>query len=282
MKPARFAYHAPDSLEEALRLAHEYGDEQKILAGGQSLIPMMNLRLARPERLVDLNGVQELSGIERSDGGGLIIRAMTRQSEVKRSALVADHAPLLAEALRFVGHQHTRNRGTAVGSIVHADPSAEIPTVWLAHGGRVVLESTEGRREVEAADFLVSHYMTDIGDDEVAVAAVFDPPPPGLRYAFEEISKRHGDFGMLTVAVVLGTDEHRVVRARIVLGAAGDRPMRALAAEKLLEQGAGIEEVAASVVQDIHPLTDVHATADYRRKLAPVLTRRAIQRAMAA
>jgi aerobic carbon-monoxide dehydrogenase medium subunit len=281
MKSAPFEHYAPSSLDEALALAAEHGDEQKIIAGGQSLLPMMNFRLAQPPRLVDINGLDELATLTADESGGLVIGARTRQSEVMKSTLVAERAPLLVEALRFVGHQHTRNRGTAVGSIVHADPSAEIPAVWTAMGGRMVLRTASGRREVPSSDFFITHYTTEVGDDEIATEVIFDPAPPSPRWAFEEVSKRHGDFGLMTVGVLLGLDGQQVRDARIVLGAAGDRPLRAGAAEALLEQGAPNEEVADSVIEDIDPSSDIHGSAAYRKKLARVLTRRALDRAMA-
>jgi aerobic carbon-monoxide dehydrogenase medium subunit len=281
MKPARFEHYAPATLEEALGLTAQHGDEQKVLAGGQSLLAMMNLRLARPERLVDLNRVAGLAGVEAEDDG-LAIGALARQSAVLADPLVAERAPLLRAALRFVGHQHTRNRGTAVGSIVHADPSAEIPTVWLAMGGRITLERASGRREVSAEDFFVTHYTTAIADDEIATRVVFDPPPPNARWAFEEAAKRHGDFALLTVAVQLGVEGERVRSASIAVGAGADRPLRAPRAEALLVEGAPADEAAAAVAQDIRPLDDIHATARYRRTLARVLSRRAIERALSA
>src|SRR5581483_3626621 len=187
MKPPPFEYDAPTTLGEALDLLAEYGDDAKVLAGGQSLVPLLNFRLARPDRLVDLNGVAELAGL-REESGELVIGSMTRTAELERSPAVAARFPLLREAVRFVGHFQIRNRGTVGGSVAHADPAAELPAVLLALGARFLAASKAGVRAVAADDFFHGHFTTALRADEV-LTEIRVPAPTGSGYGFEELAR---------------------------------------------------------------------------------------------
>ncbi|MFQ5680409.1 MAG: FAD binding domain-containing protein, partial [Gemmatimonadota bacterium] len=200
MKPPPFEYFAPDTPEEALGLLVEHGYDAKPLAGGQSLIPMLNFRLASPAVLVDLNRIGSLAGIEPGEDGGLWIRAMTRQREAERSPLVAERAPLLAEAMSHVAHPQIRNRGTVGGSAAHADPAAELPAVLLALKARLRIRGAEGERVLPAAEFFAGLFTTALGPEELLVAVEIPPPAPGWGWAFEEVARRHGDYALVGVA----------------------------------------------------------------------------------
>lgn len=292
MKPAPFEYRSPRTLDEALDILAEEGEGARILAGGQSLVPAMNFRLAAPAVLVDLNRVPELSHIRESDGGlkdgtgGLAIGAMTRQREVERSPLVAARAPLLHETMPFIAHPQIRNRGTVGGSVAHADPAAEIPAVMVALGARFRASSRRepGGRWIDAGDFFTGFFATALAPDEILVEIETRPPRPGSGAAFCEIARRHGDYALVGVAAVvtLGADG-RCEEARVVLLSVGDGPVsapsvgRALDGESVTE--AAIAAAAAAVLEDIDPPGDIHASAAYRRHLAEVLTRQTLARA---
>ena len=285
MKPAPFAYHAPDTLEEALALLAEHGEDAKALAGGQSLIPVLNFRLARPAVLVDLNGIAELAGIARAPDGGLRVGAMTRQREAERSGLVAAAAPLIAEAMPHIAHPQIRNRGTVGGSLAHADPAAELPALALALEARFRLRRRAGERWLEARDFYTGLFATALAPDELLVEIEIPPLPDGAGCAFEEAARRHGDYALVGVAVVLALDAGGVCRtARIACINAGPGPLRATQAEAVLSgqrvDAALVRAAAEAVAHDIQPTSDVHATAAYRRHLAGVLTGRALRRAL--
>ncbi len=284
MKPPPFAWYAPDTLEEALSLLAEHGDEAKALAGGQSLIPVLNFRLARPSVLVDLNRVAALSGIAEIDGG-VRIGAMTRQREAERSPWVAKRAPLLAEALVHVAHPQIRNRGTVGGSLAHADPAAELPALALAFGTRFRLRRGSTERVLEAKDFFRGLLTTALEPDELLVDTEWPHLPNGAGWAFEEIARRHGDYALLGVAAVVVRDSGGVcTEARLAYVSAGPGPVRTTGAEAMLVgrvlDADTIREAAAAAAEEIKPGSDVHASVEYRRQLARVLTARALTRAV--
>ncbi len=284
MKPAPFAYYRPRSLEEALALLERRGADANALAGGQSLIPAMNFRLARPAVLVDLGGLGDLSYVRAADGGGLSIGAMTRHCEVERSDLVARAAPLLHEAMPHVAHPQIRSRGTIGGSLAHADPAAELPAVMVALGARLRARSPRGERWIEAGDFFTGLFATALEPGELLVEVAIPAMRPRTGAAFLEIARRHGDYALVGVAATLTLDgSGRCAEARIALLSVGEGPVLAAAAAAAMlgaEPGAEAFGAAAAAVQrDIDPPSDIHATAVYRRRLADVLTRRALVRA---
>ncbi len=284
MKPPVFEYHRPVSLHDALALLGAHAGA-KPLAGGQSLIPAMNFRLAAPGRLIDLNALEELAGIAETADGGLRIGAMTRHSVVELSAAVAARAPLLAQAMPFIAHTQIRNRGTIGGSLAHADPAAELPAVMVALEARLVLASTRGERVVPAAEFFTGLFATALEDGELITAIEIPPPPPRTGTAFLELARRHGDYALVGVTAVVTIDSGaRVADARIVLFSVGEGPVRATQAEQALAgtrgDAAALRTAADAVQRDIDPPADIHASSAYRRQLASVLTRRALAAAI--
>ncbi len=285
MKPAPFVYHRPATLDEALTLLAEHGSEAKPLAGGQSLIPAMNFRLARPPVLVDLNRVAEL-GYVRAGRDGLQIGAMTRQRAVERSDAVRGAAPLLAEAMPFIAHPQIRNRGTVGGSLAHADPAAELPAVMLALEARFRARSLKGERWIQAGEFFTGILETALGPDELLLEVVVPKAPARTGYAFAELARRHGDYALVGVAARVTLDRReRCQAARITLFSVGDGPVLAAAAAALLDGQEPSPEAMraaadAAAQRDIDPPSDIHASAAYRRRLAAVLTRRALARAV--
>jgi aerobic carbon-monoxide dehydrogenase medium subunit len=285
MKPARFEYHAPTSVDEAVALLQRYGGEAKVLAGGQSLVPMLNFRLARPAALVDVNRIPALAYI-REDDGTVAFGAVTRQRTIEFSPVVAARLPLLREATRWVGHLPIRSRGTIGGSIAHADPSAEYPAVLTALDGEVVVQSPRGRRTVKAGDLFETYLTTTLASDELLVEVRLPAMPAGAGYAFEEFARRHGDFAIVGIAAMLVSRAGgRCAAARLATAGAGPVPVRLRAAEEILEADglgeAAIEAAAARAAELVEPDSDVHASAEYRRHLTRVLTGRAIRRALA-
>ena len=284
MKPAPFEYFRPRSLDEALSLLAEHGSDAKPLAGGQSLIPAMNFRLATPSVLVDLNELGELSHISDVDGE-IRIGGMVRQRVVERSALVAQRAPLLAETMPHIAHPAIRNRGTIGGSLAHADPAAELPAVMLALKATLVVKSTSETREIPSGDFFVGLFSTSVQTGELLTEIRIPPQGPRCGYAFQEISRRHGDFALVGVAAAVQLDSKgRCEDARVALLSVGDRPTLAeQAAKALLGQVPSKESIRAAAdaaaARDIDPSSDIHASARYRRQLANVLTRRVLERA---
>lgn len=280
MKAAAFEYHAPRSVDEVVALLAEHGDEAKVLAGGQSLMPLLAMRLSRPSHLVDINDVDSLSGITAT-GDGLAIGALTREREAERSSIVAERAPVLAEALPLIGHVTIRNRGTVGGSITHADASAELPAVAVVTGAELVLRSTRGERVVPAEDFFDGHFTTTMEDDELLVEVRVPSGPAGAGWAFDEIVQRHGDFALVGVAAMLALDQDRRIReARVCLIGVADRAVRAPVAEASLIGQAPTVDVftaaAADAVRDLSPASDMHGSAEFRRHLAGVAVRRAL------
>lgn len=284
MKPPVFAYTAVGSIGEAVAELAEHGDAAKLLAGGQSLVPLLNMRLVTPERLIDLNRVGELAHITARDGG-LAIGAMTRQRAVERSALAARHVPLLAEALPWVGHFQIRNRGTVGGSLSHADPAAELPAVAVCLDARLTARGPGGTRTLAASDFFRTPLTTALAPTELLAEVWFPPSPPGSGSAWLELARRHGDYALVGVAAVVTLSGDRVREARLALTGVGDRPIRAQAAERRLVgeslTSGVLAEAAEAVRSAIDPGSDIHATAAYRRHVAGVLTGRALRLAAA-
>lgn len=286
MKPPPFDYIAPTSLEAALELTAQYGSEAKILAGGQSLIPTLNFRLSQPGILIDLNRIDSLAGLRVLPDGGLRIGAMTRQRQVERDARVAQLCPLLAETLPFIAHPQIRNRGTVGGSLVHADPAAELPVIAVALGGRLQMRSRRGERWVSAADFFLGTFAVDLAPDEVLTALELPPWPARTGSAFVEVARRRGDYALAGVAALVTLDEKgRCRRARLVYLNVGDRPIVAAQAARLLEgEIISAETIAAAAdlaaTTEIDPIGNIHASAGYQRHLTRVLTRRALTTAL--
>jgi len=285
MKPAAFDYFAPKTIDEALTLLAEYGYDAKPLAGGQSLVPTMNFRLAQPAVLIDLNGVDDLFFIRESDDG-LRIGAMTRQRVVERSPLVQRRAPLVHETMPHIAHPQIRNRGTFGGSLAHADPASELPVLAVILNARMRLQNSQGARWVEARDFYLGLFATDLQPDELLVEIAIPDLPARTGWAFDEVARRHGDYALAGVAatVALAADGS-VDTARLVYLSVGDFPTQAFHAESLLAgeqptpaaiRAAG--EVAAA--QDIDPIGEIHASADFRRHLAKVLAVRVLTKAV--
>ncbi len=237
MKPAPFEYAAPASVDEALALLD---DDAKVLAGGQSLVPLLNFRLARPERIVDINGIEELAYIRADEDGTLRIGALARQAELERSQLVAERWPLLTQAVRLVGHPQIRSRGTVCGSVAHADPTAELPVALTALDARFHAHTARGSRTIGAADLFAGPLTTSLEVDELLAEIEVPPLPAGGRCAFREYARTHGDFAVAGAAVVLGPGH-----ASVALLGAGWTPLRAPAAERALARGAAADEAAA-------------------------------------
>lgn len=283
MKPARFAYHAPATVEEAVALLTRYGGEAKLLAGGQSLMPLMNFRLARPAALIDLNAIASLAYI-REDDGQIRFGAMTRQRAIEFSPVVRRRLPLLAEATALVGHLPIRTRGTIGGSIAHADPSAEYPAILAALDGVVVARGPRGERTLRASELFQSYLTTSLGPDEMLVEVRLPAMPDGAGFAFEEFSRRHGDFAIVGIAAMV-VRQGAGCAARLVTAGAGPVPTRLRQAEEILERDgfsdAAIEAAARRAAELVEPDTDIHASAAYRRNLTRVLTGRALRRAVA-
>jgi aerobic carbon-monoxide dehydrogenase medium subunit len=290
MKPAPFDYHRPDTLDEALALVAEHAGDAKPLAGGQSLIPAMNFRLATPAVLVDLNWIKELAYLREGTDGGLRIGSMTRQRALERNDLVRRIAPLIDETMPFIAHPAIRTRGTVGGSLAHADPAAELPAVMLALDARFGVRSQAGARSIAASDFYVGLFSTALEPGELLTEIEIPAQSHiGARHgwAFEEMSRRHGDFALVGVAALVAVDDAgRCSRARIALLSVGDGPVLAERAAQALAGSVpsadAIRAAAeAAATEDIDPTSDMHASSRYRRQLATVLTRRALERAFA-
>jgi carbon-monoxide dehydrogenase medium subunit len=282
MKPPVFDYRAARSVEEAVEALVAGGPEAKVLAGGQSLLPMMKLRLARPSTLIDINPIRELDYV-RPAPDALAFGATARTHELS-SALVRDRCPLMTVAADFIGYTAIRNRGTVCGSLAHGDPAAEMPLVALCLEAEMSAEGPRGRRTLAASDFFISYFTTALEADEILVEARFPAIPEGRGWAFLELSKRAGDFALVAVAVLLDlTPAGAVGTARIALGAVGDRPLRATLAERALTgqpaTPASFQAAAAEAVRHLEPPSDLHASGTYRRRVAQVLVGRALAEA---
>lgn len=284
MKPAPFEYHAPTSLAAALELKAEHGDEGKPLAGGQSLIPAMNFRVAQPSLLIDLNHVPELRYISKPNGA-VHIGSMTLQSSAERDGLIAEHVPLLHEAIPNIAHPQIRNRGTIGGSLAHADPASELPVVALALRARFRAQSAAGERWIEAKDFFAGLFATTLQPDELLVEIAFPTKTARTGYCFTEVARRHGDYAMAGLAAVVELDTAGTIAAtRLVYLNVGDGPVDAVtAAASLVGQApsaAAFKDAGRLASQeDMSPYGNIHATPEYQRHLSAVLTERALAKA---
>jgi aerobic carbon-monoxide dehydrogenase medium subunit len=286
VKPAPFRYARPQNLADAVELLAAADHDVKILAGGQSLVPMLNLRLVRPSVLIDLNGVPGLDHVTLGTDGGLTIGALVRHAALAGSAGVIERAPLLAEAARHVGHPAIRHRGTLGGSLAHADPAAELPAVLVALGAELTLHGHRGARTIQASEFFLGLMTTALKPDEILVE-IRVPPLPRTGWGFAEVVRREGDFALAGVVALVGRagPSGPCESARLVGFGVGDRPMRFAAAEETLtSQGHDPSAVltaaaAAAAAEACDPPDDVHASAEYRRHLAAVLTEDAVSQA---
>ena len=285
MKPAPFEYHVPDTLEQALGLMNQYADEAKILAGGQSLVPAMNFRVAQPGMLIDLNRVNELSFI-REEAGTFHIGAMTRERHLEFNSSLAKRAPLLTEAAPFIAHPQIRNRGTLGGSIVNADPAAELPVLMLALDARLKAQNASGERWIEAHDFFAGMFTTALASDEILVEIELPFMPLRTGWSFMEVAPRAGDYALMGVAALVTLDENgKCKKAKLVYLNAGDSPVDAKESARLLEgaalNDALIESAAAMASEkEINPFGNIHTSIDFQRHLANVLTKNALKQAV--
>ena len=285
MKPAPFEYYAPTTVDEALTRLAEHGYDAKVLAGGQSLIPMMNFRLVQPSVLVDLNNISELSYIRSDENGGVLLGAMTRHNMVGRDPLIAQRAPLVHEAIPNIGTPQVRTRGTFGGSVSHADPSAELATISVALNGRFRLRSQKGERWVQADEFFIGSFTSVLEPEELLVEINLPTLPVHSGWSLMEVARRHNDFALMGVAAVVTLHKNgNCEEAKIVFLSAGDRPMEAHQAAELLRGHKPTAELIQAAADkagsaDIDPGGDIHATAEFRRHLAKVLSRRALQEA---
>ncbi len=283
MKPAPFDYYCPETLDEAAGLLEQHGDDGKVLAGGQSLMPLMSLRLARPSVIVDLNRITGLDGVAANGDGGIGIGAMTRQRAIERDAVMAERNPLLAAAVPLIGHFQIRNRGTVGGSLVHADPASELPAVSVALGADFVLASAGGERVVSADDFYLGYMATACEANEVLTEIRVPAWKPGRLWAIDEVARRKGDFAMVGVALWVDMDGDACADSRITLFGVAGRPVRVEKAEQRLKgaalNDATLKDVERIVFEELEPDSDIHASALYRKEVGGVLTRRALRAA---
>jgi carbon-monoxide dehydrogenase medium subunit len=281
MKPPLFSYHDPCSTADVVGLLTSL-DNAKLLAGGQSLMPMLNMRYVLPDHVIDLNRVEGLSHIRERDGA-LDIGAMTRQRDIEFSDLVRDRCPLMQEAVRQVGHRQTRNRGTLGGSLCHLDPSAELVSVAAALGATIAVVGKNGARSIDFAAFPVGYMTPSIALDELVTGATFPCWPAGHGYAFVEFARRHGDFAIVSAAALLEEDNNgKVTRASLTLGGMGPAPVRAGEVEHALIGEVIAEKRLREICETLRKLDaidDIHAPASYRQQLATVLSRRALLKA---
>lgn len=284
MKPAPFKYIAATSLAHALSLKAEYGDDARLLAGGQSLIPTMNFRLAQPAILIDINRIDGLGAIRPRDGGGACVGALARYRTLERDSGFADMFPLVAEALPHIAHPQIRNRGTIGGNLSHADPASELPAIAVALGARLHIQAAKRERWLDASDFFVGALTTDLQPDEMLVEVELPFPKPRTGSCFMEIARRRGDFAIVGIAAMITLGQRdECASTRLAFCGVGETPIDASSAADVLIGRALTEEaardVAAAVQAVIDPGGSVHATADYQRHLAGVLTERALQTA---
>ncbi len=279
MKPAPFDYAAPESVDETLALLAEYGADAKLLAGGQSLMPLLNMRLARPAVIIDLNRVAALDYVKAADGE-VRIGALVRQRAAERSPVVTQHLPLVSDALQWVGHAQIRNRGTIGGSLAHADPSAELPAVAAVLGASFVVAGSAGERTLSPKEFFVGYLTTAIEPAELLTEVRFPKMTPGTGWAFVEIARRHGDFALVGAAAIVHAADGRLRDVRLAFTGVGPTPVRIAEAEAALEGRALDDRVLANVarlVSDrLEPESDIQASAAYRKHVAGVLARRAL------
>lgn len=281
MKPSSFEYLTPKTVKEAIGLLEQYGDEIKILAGGQSLVPMLNFRVARPKYLVDINGIRDLEYI-REEKGELVIGALTREWAVEKSPLIREKCPILPKAISYIGHLPIRTRGTIGGSLVHADPSAELPMIASLLEAKMKIAGPAGERVLPAEEFFVTYLTSALEAAEILAEVRIPVFPAHTGWSFLELSRRHGDFAIVAAATLLTMGEKGVCqKAKIVLGGVGPTPIRARAAEDLLAGKAITEalmaEAGVKAAEAAEPEADYHASAEYRRDMARVYTTRSLK-----
>lgn len=280
MKPPKFEYLRPTTVAEALEALVASGGDAKIIAGGQSLVPMLNFRLLSPALLIDINRIAELNFVEEQPGGGLRVGALTRHRTLETSALVKRLFPVLNGAMAHVAHLAIRNRGTIGGSITHADPAAELPMMMLLLDAEIKVATPTGPRSIEATDFFVAALTSAVEEDEIVTEIHLPALPPNAGWAFEEVARRAGDFALAAVGVILTVAEGRVTHARVAVMGVGDTPLRMDDAETILFGQAcdeqTLDDVVKAVRENLEPMTDLHASSDYRRHLVGVLVRRAV------
>jgi carbon-monoxide dehydrogenase medium subunit len=285
MKPAPFAYYAPTTIEEAVVRLAEHGWEAKVLAGGQSLVPLMNFRLAQPSVIVDLNNIAELSYIRPARDGGVLVGAMTRQRHVERDPLIAERVPLIHETMPRIAYPQVRTRGTFGGSLAHADPSAELVAATVALRGHFRLRGKTGERWVPAEEFFTGLFATALEPDELLVEIALPPLPARGGWAVLEVTRRHHDFALVGVTAAVRLDrDNRCQEVRLVYFSVGDGPVEAhQAAQMLVGQEPSPEAIRAAAEMagegDMDPSSDINASAEFRRHLAKVLGRQALERA---
>ena len=285
MKAPPFTYHRPDTLDDALALLAEYGDDAKILAGGQSLIPLMGLRMGRPEHVVDIGRIPGLADIT-VDAGAVTLGALVRHEQANTSELVAEHAPLIAETMPWVAHRAIRTRGTVLGSIAHGDPAAEMPAVVIATGATLVATSATGRREIAATDFFEGYLDTALRADEILTEVTFPAWPTSAAGSVVEVARRHGDYALvgLVTRLEVGADNVITAAALAFFGAASTA-IRVPGAEEMLIGAPATADTFAAAAQivssELNPPADIHGSTPYRKHLAGTLTRRGLDAAIA-
>lgn len=284
MKPAPFEYARPESMSEALSLLEQHGEEGKVLAGGQSLGPLLNMRMASPGVLIDINRLKELSYIRR-ESGYLEIGALARQRAIERSSMIAYSWPLLAEAAPFIGHATLRNRGTICGSLAHSDPAAELPALATVLDAELRILGPGGEKTARPSEFFRSYMTTSLEPDELLAEVRFPPPKPRTGGAWIELARRHGDYALVGVAALLTLGEDgKCEAARLVYSGVAPMPFDAIEATNLLigqePTGEAFASVAERAASQSEPGSDIHASAGYRRHLVGALTRRALGRAL--
>ena len=280
MKPAPFGYERPATLNAALNLLKNDGGKSKVIAGGQSLVPMMNFRMVRPDRLIDINRISELD-YHRIEGSDLVIGALCRHTALKESELVEQACPMVHAAYEWVAHGPVRNRGTLCGNLCHADPASEMPAVVLAADSVMVLRSSKANRRVPAGQFFVGQYQTATADDEILVEVRIPIAPKSQGWGFHEVNVRKGDFAIVAAAAILQIAKANVQAASIALAGVGSHAIRLPMAEKALvgrkADDATLREAAAACSTAVNPTSDIHGSADYRRDLAKTLVYRALR-----
>jgi CO/xanthine dehydrogenase FAD-binding subunit len=285
MKPAPFEYFVPVHVGEALDLLADYGDDAKILAGGQSLMPLMNMRLARPRVIIDINRLAELAYVSPGADGTFVIGALTRQRAIERSSLLQVYYPLLSAAMPYIGHVQIRNRGTIGGSIAHADPAAELPALSLALEAEFVVRSATRQRVIAAAEFFRTYLTTALEPVEMLTEVRFPAWQGRWRWGFQEICRRDGDFALVGAVALLRMDDDAVCReARLTMFGVGGTPFRLQRAEEMLvsrsiDDGV-LNDVARAVADTLEPDSDIHASAEYRQEVGGVVARRALEAAI--
>jgi CO/xanthine dehydrogenase FAD-binding subunit len=283
MKPAQFEYLLPKTIDEAVAMLNDHAeDDGKVLAGGQSLVPLMNFRLARPKWLIDINGIEALDYI-REDGDWLAIGAITRERDVEKSGLVSEHCPLLSEVSKWIGHVTIRNRGTVGGCIAHNDPTGEYPLAAVLLGAEVKVQGPNGVRSIPIQDFLITYLTTALEANEIVTEVRFPKMAKSMGWAFQEFARRHGDFAIVETGALLTMDGDTVKDARIAIGGAGAVAFRGTDGEDVLKGQKLTDEVmeraAEKAGEMTEPESDIHGSAEYRTHLSKVLTRRSLKEA---